>query len=548
MKSDATRVQRVGRADPIGRPGHAASRWARRLVPAALTVAVLGACTVGPNYKVPDTALINQPLANRPLVETEHDIHATATVARAASADPVPTYWWKLYDDPVLNGLIEQALQRNVDLRVASANLARASAVLSVAQAQGGFGGALDLAAKRAQESGEQYLMTEKLPVTNESNFGLSVSYQFDLFGVLRRGVEAANANVDAVRAAGDTARITVVSQVVQAYLQACDATEQEDIALKSLDLQDQSTQLARRLRDAGRGAQPNVTRSVTQQETLRAQLPQFAAQRRIAHYTLAALLGTSPDALPKAIDACHEVPRILTPLPVGDGAALLRRRPDVRRAERELAASTAKIGIAIGGLYPNISFGASAGVTGILEDSFRSPTQRWSFGPMLTWELPANGVRARIVEARAGADVSLAEFDKVVLNALRETQTRLATYAGDLGRLQALEDALTSARQSREQTHRFYLAGRESFLSDLDATRTLTNVESQVAAVRGKVAEDQVAVFLALGGGWQQDQGMPLPGRDGKAGSETANAAEQASGVSAMPVPTAPSTRTPAP
>ncbi|WP_347558974.1 efflux transporter outer membrane subunit [Robbsia sp. KACC 23696] len=535
-----------GRVTAVSRSAHSTGRWARRLAPAALAVAVLGGCTVGPNYKVPPTALINQPLANRPLVETEHDIHATATVARAASADPVPNDWWKLYDDPVLNGLIEQALQRNVDLRVAAANLARASAVLNVAQAQGGFGGSLDLAAKRAQESAQQYLLTEKLPVTNESNFGLSVSYQFDLFGVLKRGVEAADANVDAVRAAGDTARITVVSQVVQAYLESCDATEQEDIALKSLDLQDQSTQLERRLRDAGRGAQPNVTRSVTQQETLRAQLPQFAAQRRIAHYTLAALLGVSPDALPKTIDACRETPRILTPLPVGDGAALLRRRPDVRRAERELAAATAKIGVAIGGLYPNITFGASAGVTGVLEDSFRTPTQRWSFGPMISWELPANGVRGRIREARAGADVSLAEFDKVVLNALRETQTRLATYAGDLGRLQALEDALTSARQSREQTHRFYLAGRESFLADLEATRTLTSVESQVAAVRGKVAQDQVAVFLALGGGWQADQGIPLAGRDAKANAAATDPAT--AGVSTAPVTATSSVASPAP
>ncbi len=514
MRSQAHHTHQVGRTNASASEREV-GRWARRMGSAALTMAVLGACTVGPNYRVPDTALIKQPVANRTLVETEHDIHASGSVARAANADPVPDQWWKLYDDPVLNGLIEEALRRNVDLRVATANLARAGAVLDVAQAQGGFGGNLELSAKRAQESAQQFLLTDKLPVTNESNFGLSVSYQFDLFGVLKRGVEAASANFDAVRAAGDTARITVVSQVVQAYLASCDAAEQEDIALKSLDLQDQSTQLARRLRDAGRGAQPNVTQSVTQQETLRAQLPQLAAQRRIAHYTLAALLGESPDALPKAIDACHETPRILTPLPVGDGAALLRRRPDVRRAERELAAATAKIGVAIGGLYPNISFGASAGVTGILEDSFRSPTQRWGFGPLISWELPANGARARIREARAGADVALAEFDKVVLNALRETQTRLATYAGDLGRLQALEDALASARQSRDQTHRFYLAGRGSFLSDLDATRTLTSVESQVAAARGKVAQDQVAVFLALGGGWQANQGMPLAGQE---------------------------------
>ncbi|MGI4983935.1 MAG: efflux transporter outer membrane subunit, partial [Janthinobacterium lividum] len=478
----------------------------RRALWALPSLFCAAACTtIGPDYHVPDAALVKQPLAARPLVEQD-DGAAGKTLDEAASASAVPDYWWRLYDDPALDALVNEALASNNDLRVAAANLERANAVLGVAQAQGGFSTKASTSVNRAQESAEQYLLTEKLPVAYVGDAGLAVSYQLDLFGTLRRGVEASAADLDAVRAAVDTARITVVANVVRAYLESCSAAEEEDIANRSLALQNRSVELARRLSSAGRGAQPNVTRSVTQAQSVRADLPRFAAQRRVARYQLAALLARSPDALPASIAACRRTPRILTPLPVGDGAALLRRRPDVREAERRLAGATARIGVALGELYPNVSFGASAGVTGIGGDLGTVPTQRWGFGPLISWNFPANGTRGRIQAAHAGADIALAQFDGVVLNALRETQSRLATYAGDLGRLDALYDVQRSAGQSADETHRFFLAGRESFLADLDAARTLTNVNAQVAAAEGKVAQDQVDVFLALGGGWQVD------------------------------------------
>jgi len=483
-------------------------RWQTWATGSALVAAIgLAACSaVGPDYKgPPPKAMINQPLADRPLVEHDQGDASAQGISESATNAPVPKQWWYLYDDPTLNSLIEQALVSNTDLRIAAANLARQNAVLNVAQAQGGLSGVTSATVERAQESAEQYLLTSKLPVANEGVLGLSVSYQFDLFGVLKRGVEAAGADLQAEQAAADVARITVVANVVRAYVDNCAAAEEEDIAQQSLALQSQSSQLAKRLRDAGRGAQQNVTSSQTQVETVRAQLPGFAARRRIAHYELAALLARDPDSLPAAINACRRTPRILTPLPVGNGAALLRRRPDVREAEQRLAASTARIGVAIGELYPNVSFGASVGTTGIARDLFGPSTDRWSFGPLINWTIPANGALARIRVAKAGSEVALAQFDKVVLNALRETQSRLATYAGDLGQMDALHDAQRSAQQSAEQTHRLYALGRESFLADLDATRTLTNVNAQVAAVEGKVAQDQISVFLALGGGWQQ-------------------------------------------
>jgi len=469
----------------------------RPLLPLVPVVLALGACTVGPNYSVPKDALINAPLAHAPLEGTE---------GAPVSLQPVPAAWWHLYDDPVLEGLVTDALKSNTDLRIAAANLQRSREALGIAEQQGGFSGKTSALVQRAQESAEQYLLTEKIPVVNEGDFGINVSYEFDVFGKLRRGVEAASADSDAVAAAGDLARITVVAEVVRAYVEACSSGEELAIAQQSLALQKERVELSRRLRDAGRGNQTEVTRGQTQVDTLAADVPRYTARRRVAQYQLAMLLARTPSELPPAVMTCNKVPQIKQPIPVGDGAALLKRRPDVREAERQLAASTARIGVATGLLYPTVSFGASAGYTGVLEDIPTIPTARWAFGPLISWTFPTNGARGRVREAEADSGAALARFDRVVLNALRETESSLATYAADTNRAESLRTAYKSAAESADETHRLYAAGRESFVSDLDATRTLTSTSAQVAAAEGQVALDQVNLFLALGGGWEAD------------------------------------------
>ncbi|MDR5734499.1 efflux transporter outer membrane subunit [Caballeronia sp. LZ025] len=459
----------------------------------------LGGCmTVGPDYKLPEGAAVNAPYANAPIEGA-----ADAPVTRGTA----PSKWWRLYDDPALDELVSEALASNADLRVAAANLARSRAEVEFANRQGGFSSKSSVAFQRAQESAEQYLLTEKLPVVNEGALELSVSYEFDLFGKLKRGIEAAVADDEAVEAASDLARITVVADVVRAYVESCSAAEELSIAQKSLELQRERVRLTTRLRNAGRGNQSEVTRGQTQSETLAADIPRYVARRRVAQYRLAMLLARAPSALPPAALACNRLPKLRQPIPVGDGAALLKRRPDVRQAERQLAASTARIGVATAALYPSVSFGASVGSVGIAQDLLGATTNRWAFGPLINWNFPINGQRARVQQAEAASGGALAHFDGVVLNALRETQSNLATYASDTTRADNLRTAYRSAVQSADETHRLYSAGRESFIADLDATRTLTNVAAQVAAAEGQVAVDQVNLFLALGGGWERDE-----------------------------------------
>ncbi len=288
-------------------------KFTRALFLAPLVLSLAACWTVGPDYSLPKDAVINQPLANAPLIGSD-----AATITSA----PVPPNWWHLYDDPVLNDLVQQALVSNADLRVAALNLARSRAAVGVAEAQGGFSGGASAAFKRAQEAGEQYLIFDKLPVANEGDVGISVAYEIDLFGTLRRGTEAARADSDATQAAADTARITVVADVVRAYVESCSAAEDLSIAQRSLDLQRQRVSVQQRLQQAGRGNAPDVTTGQTQVQTLSADIPRYIARQRIAQYQLATLLARSPSDLPKAVLTCHDTPQIRQPLPVGDGAA----------------------------------------------------------------------------------------------------------------------------------------------------------------------------------------------------------------------------------
>lgn len=456
---------------------------------------LLSACQmVGPDYHLPEEAAVHRP-------DFQGDL---AVDGKPVVSDPVPADWWRLYQDPRLDQLVQQAMASNTDLRVAAASLSRSRAQVDEAEAAGGWSGGVKMGAQRLQESGQAFLLPEKVPVANIGDIGISASYQFDLFGTLQRGIEAAKANADATQAAADTARITVVADVVRAYTQVCAANEEREIAQHSLDLQAQSTTLIQRLRDAGRGDETQVTRSQTQFKSLRADMPRYEASRQAGLYRLSMLLAKPVDQLPAGTATCDELPKIAQLIPVGDGAALLKRRPDVRQAERRLAAATAGIGVATGELYPNISIGATIGTVGILDDLGDPSTNRWGFGPSLSWKVPTNGARARIREAEAVTQATLAHFDGVVLNAIRETQTGLAQYTALLQRRDALADAEQSAKLAADQTHRFFQAGRASFLADLQATRTYIDVTAQLAAANTQVAASQVDLFLALGGGWE--------------------------------------------
>lgn len=462
---------------------------------AAAAALVAGCTTVGPDYHLPENSVMRSPDANGPLANPTQ---------RAVSIGAVPDDWWQLYDDPKLDALVKEALAANTNVRVALANVQRAIAMYHEVESENLPQGGVEANVGRAQLSGESFLKEEKLPVVNLAAAALSISYQIDFFGKLARADEAALAAAEASQAALDVARVSVAAETVRAYVQGCAANHEYDIANQQLQLQEKSVAITRKLVDAGRDQPTDLLRAQAQADTLRAALPHFQAQHEAATYRLAVMLGKVPGTLDASAAQCRRIPQLRQTLPVGDGTALLKRRPDVRQAERELASATAKIGVATADLYPSIRLGASIGASGVLEHFGQGRTEQWTVGPMITWSLPTNGVRAHIKGMEAGADAALAHFDGVVLKALQETQTSLSAYTRELQRDDALRDARDKSRAAAEQNHKLYQAGRAPYLTSLDAERTHANAEAALAASETQVAMDQVNLFLALGGGWQ--------------------------------------------
>lgn len=456
----------------------------------------LSACApVGPNYRLPEQALVNAPAAQGAFQESGRPEFAP---------DEGPDAWWRLYDDTQLDALVRQALAANVDLRAATANLALAEAIAQEVEGATEPKAGVDVSVNRGQISAESLALETVLPPANFGDAGVRASYQIDLFGGLRRAIEAANADVEGSRAALDLARVSVAGATVLAYVQACAAGEELTVARHNLALQQEQYDSIVALVARGRGMAVDVPRAKYQLEQLQATLPLYEARRRVALYQLAVLTGHPPAEYPRELETCETLPRLAQPIPVGDGATLLRRRPDVRQAERALAAATARVGVATAALYPTVTLGLSGGYTGMLDHLGQSQTRRWSLGPLISWTVPGAEERARVRQADARAAAALARFDSVVLSALQETESDLTLLARHLDQYEALQRARDQAAEARRQVGAMFRAGRLSFLDDLDAQRTLTNAETALAAAHTQVALDQVRLFLALGGGWQ--------------------------------------------
>ncbi|MDR1311373.1 MAG: TolC family protein [Burkholderiaceae bacterium] len=486
-------------------------RLNRSLCRAALVLPVLllSACTVvGPDYRVPDEALIQQ--------ESAHADFASAD-APPYTRDDLPRDWWRLYRDAQLDGLIEAALKANTDLRIASANLARSRAILDEARSM--TDPIFDVSAAPTYGRSATASGTRRQADHWFYDVGGGMSYQFDLFGKIARAIEAAAADVEATRSVYDMVRITVIADTTRAYLDICSSNHRIAVAEHSLALQQTFVNSTVRLARGGRATTLDVSRSRAQLEQLRAAVPPLQAQHRTALFQLAVLTGSAPNTLTGRVGQCRAAPRLTSPIPVGNGADMLRRRPDIRQAERELAAATARIGVATADLYPSIRIGLSTGITGVFSDFSFANAFRWSVGPLISWTIPATGpARSRVAQAEAVTQAALAYFDGVVLNALKEVESALTLYARELDRNAALRESRNQGKLAARQAHRLYDYGRTDFLTTLDADRTLASLESALAESDAQLVRNRVNLFLALGGGWNpeasRDENFPGQGK----------------------------------
>lgn len=464
----------------------------------------LAGCAVGPNYTKPATP----PTASGPFVSTSPGL---------APEQSPPGAWWRLYDDPVLDQLVPEALAENQDLKVAAANLAYAQALAREAKA--GLLPSTELTAGAAYgRTSTEDLEAAAAGVSPKNSWlysaGFNASYQVDLFGRIRRSIQAANADTEAVRAAEDAVRVTVAAETAQAYADICGYGEQAQVARRSLEVAQQTYDLTAHERDIGSASDFDVARAATVLEQARAAVPVLEGQQRAALFELAALLGKTPAEAPQAAANCSAPPKIDQPLPVGDGAALLRRRPDVREADRTLASDIARIGVATADLYPTVTLGGSIqSGAGTISALSQPSSVTLSLGPLISWSFPNVTVAlAHIGEAKATASGALASFNSTMLTALKETEQALTGYAAEINHHDALVAARDHAQQAYDLAVVQYRVGTISMLDLLTAETTLLGARQALAASDQALSTDQVAVFQALGGGWEGAPAVSAP------------------------------------
>jgi outer membrane protein TolC len=324
-----------------------------------------------------------------------------------------------------------------------------------------------------------------------------------------------ANANAESVAAARDAVRVVIAADTVRAYAALCALGEELNVAQHSLDVVVHEADISVQRHEAGANSVYDVTRSQALVAQVRASIPGLEGQRRAALYELTALLGRTPAQAPNDLQSCLVAPSLDALLPVGDGAALIRRRPDVRQAERRLAAATAEIGVSTADLYPAIRLlGLYGGAATQLTQLDTNIGLTWGVGPSISWSFPnMAGPRARVRQAKAGQAAALAAFDAVVLTALKETEQALALYRAALDTRASLGDAQAKVHAEFDIAHDQFLAGAVSNLDVLTTEQTLVAVDSAVAAADAALVQDQIALFKALGGGWR-GQGEQHPGQ----------------------------------
>jgi multidrug efflux system outer membrane protein len=462
---------------------------------AAVSLALLAAgCAAGPNYKAPATS---GPAAFSGGAQTNLQVGNPEVL------------WWKGFKDGQLDKLVESALARNHDLKIASANVHEARALrrfaqfdlLPVPNATAGYTHSVDSTAvepgfSRSQRELQLY------------DAGFDATWELDFFGRVRRSIQSATAGLEAVEAVRRDVEITLISEVARNYLELRGLQNQLDVAKHNAENQGQTLKLTQALLDGGRGTELDVARARAQLNTTMADIPPLQTAISRAIHRLSVLTGRQPSDLEGELAPAAPPPALPPLVAIGNPEAMLRRRPDIRAAERSLAATTAGIGVVTADLFPRVTFNGSVAFQATsISGLGNAGSDAWSFGPRITWAaLDLGHVRARIKAADARTDAALASYEKTVLTALEETENALVDFGNEQTRRDYLYESVAAntiaARLARER----YENGITDFLAVLDAERNLFIAQELLAFSQTRTATSLVAVYKALGGGWEND------------------------------------------
>jgi NodT family efflux transporter outer membrane factor (OMF) lipoprotein len=460
----------------------------------------LSGCAVGPDYKPPqvqmpaDWAAASNAPEVRPIPAAEIDL------AR----------WWEVFNDPMLAAIEEKAVRSNLDLMQAEARIRQARAARGAAAA--GLGPVLDGSGsfRRSRSPGmssDSKAARNAAGVANAYDAGFDAGWEIDVFGGLRRGVEAADADLQAAVETRRDVLVSLTAEVARNYVELRSFQQRIEIARQNLAIQSHSARLTRLRFEGGFVSGLDVANSEAQVATTAAQIPLLEAAARQSIHALGILIGEQPVALIPELDPAAAVPAAPPPSPVGVPADLLRRRPDIRRAEAEIHAATARIGVATAELFPKFTLSGAAGMRSGDFSSWLTWAQRfWSFGPSASWRVFDTGrTRANIEQQEALQDQAFIAYRQAVLGALQEVEDALIVSFKEQERREALVRAVAANRKAVRIAKTLYTEGQADFLSVLDAQRSLFLTEETLALSTQAVSTDLVALYKAVGGGWAE-------------------------------------------
>ena len=498
---------------------------ARPISCASLLAALVAGCAVGPDFDRPS---VWSPTSwfggSRP----------GPKVASEPVATPVDTAWWNAFHDPVLTSLIDRAAGANLDVRTATARVAQARAQRGINAAaefpqingnssatrqrlsrngasslfSGGASAAPGTSANGLGGSqGGAFPSSSSIPAFDLFQGGLDASYELDLWGRVRRSIESADASLVASNEARRSALISTTSEVARSYLQLRNTQAQIAIARANLATARESASLTDARSRGGLSTDLDVANALAQQAATAATLPLLEQQEAQGVNAIGLLLALPPAALATELLPSRPVPPVPPTVPVGVPSELARRRPDIRQAEAQLHAATADIGVAQADFYPRITLTGSVSLqTTQVKSLFNAASGAFAFGPSLSVPIFDGARIRRTVELREAQQQEAAiQYQRVVLQAFADVDNALIAYAAEQRRRISLQNQVTQARRAFRLAQSRFRQGISDFLEVLTAQRTVLSAEQQLADSQGTVSENLVALYKALGGGWER-------------------------------------------
>ncbi len=475
------------------------SRGRANVVPGFLVVPLVlglfGCATVGPDYQAPEAT-------------TPDQWHQRLEQGLAAGEADYRT-WWTNLNDPVLDGLIERATSGNLDLRIAYARIEEARGRLGIQTGRRwpdlNANGALQR--ERVSDGVADPVVTPQKRNDTFRSIGLDGSWEVDFWGRVRRSIESAGADYQASIEDYRDVLVTLYAEVARNYISVRTLQERIRLALENVRTQSGTLKLVRERERVGLAPKLDIRQAELNLATSESIVPKLQEERIAAVNRLSVLLGEPPGALHAELEEPKPIPGPPEQAPVGLPGELVRNRPDLRRAERDLAAKTARIGVATAELYPQFSISGAFHYATFTGDQFDGGRRSWTFGPFFSWNLFDGGrVRSLIDVADARTEQSLQSYERTLLAALEDVENAMTSFARERVRREALDRSVVAAKEAVRLVKILYFQGLTNFQNVLDMERSLFRQQDLAADSEGQVTLNLVRVYRSLGGGWDAD------------------------------------------